>query len=97
MVFYNLACSYSLNQDFDKAGGSPGTGARFGLPRFPLARLVTLTCGNSEAAGLPAHRGQDPEDESPGHLSVMNVLLDGRRQPFRTVTFDAEIKQRPAH
>ena len=38
LVFYNLACSYSLTEQFDRAVACPGKGTEPRLSRFRLAR-----------------------------------------------------------
>jgi len=59
LVFYNLACSYSLTEQFDRAV--------LALEKA-LARQGPRPSQTPPATRLPRHRGQNPPAESQGSL-----------------------------
>ena len=71
LVFYNLACSYSLTDQFDRAAFALGTGAQPRLPRLQLAGQRPRPAQTPPTTGLPRYPGQNPPDENQGLLKAI--------------------------
>ena len=77
VVFYNLACSYSLTDQFDRAVARAGTRLRTRLPRFRMAGQRPGSGQTPQAAAISRNPGQNPPAENP-RQSALNAA--GRRK-----------------
>ena len=75
IVFYNLACSYPLTDQFDRASARAGKGLEPRLPRFRVAGQRPGPEKIPPATRLRRDQSQNPPDENQGRLIFVFFAL----------------------